>query len=714
MSGSSTKLERRDFLKISTLTGGGLILGFNYLAAAMGKDATAEAVAPLELNAYVKIGTDGVITIMSPNPEIGQGVKTSLPMLVAEELEVDWKDVHIEQAGLDTKKYSRQIAGGSGSVRAAWMPFRKAGATAKQMLINAAAATWGVSAVDCYASKGVVYQKNGTKKLPYAQLVAKASTMEVPTDVTIKESKDFDIIGKKIHNVDNKAIVTGQYKYGFDTKRKGMQYAAMLRPPAFGQTLQSFDDAETRKQTGVTNVIQIGNKIAVLGRSTWEVFQGVRKLKAVWKDGEVMDSTDDYKQKFLETLSKPATGQARRKDGDIDNIFKQPGVKVFEGVYEAPFLAHNTMEPMNFFADVKEDGAELYGPIQTPEGTRGKIANMLKLPADKVTVMMTRMGGGFGRRLMSDFVEEAALVSQAAKVPVQLVWSREHDMTGGFYRPMCMYRYRAAVDADNKLIAWHNHSVGTTGNSSQANSFPAGAVTNLQVDTHEYKTPVTTAPWRGPIHNFIAFSEQSFVDEIAHGIGKDPVAFRLEILEQAKNNPVGRVDYKPDRFAGVIKKVAEMAQWGKKKQGPDLFYGIAAQYSFESYAAQIAEVEKLADGKIKIRKVYCAVDCGIVVNRSGAETMVQGGIIDGICHAVYPELTLTKGKPDQWNFANYRMIRMSEVPEVEVQFIDSDIAPTGLGEPGLPPAGAAVANAVFAATGVRLRAQPFIKSGLFE
>ncbi len=709
MKAQTDSVNRRDFIRISALTGGGFVLGIKLFASCSPQQG--EGVV-YDFNAWVKIDTNGVVTLMNPNPEIGQGVMTSLPMLVAEELDADWNDVRVEQAGLDTAKYARQVAGGSGSVRESWEAFRKVGAATRLMFVHAAAATWGVAPEACMTEKSQVLLKDSRKKLRYGELVEKAAGMEVPEDVTLKPLSSFAIIGRRIPNVDNRAIVTGRYQYGIDTKREGMKYAALVRPPAFGQTLKSYDDSEAKQQQGVEQVLRIDNKIAVLGRSTWDVMQGARKIKAEWEDGPMMESTAEYLRNFREIVGKRPAGAPQRQDGNVQRAFSSGGAKVFEAIYEAPFLAHNTMEPMNFFADVRPDGAELLGPIQTPERTRTTIAKLLDMPEEKVTVMMTRMGGGFGRRLMSDFVEEAVLVSRAAGAPVNLIWSREDDMGGGYYRPMCTYRYKAAVNSSGKLIAWQHHSVGATGNSSRAGSFPAGAVPNLQVDAHEYKTPVTTAPWRGPIHNFIAFSEQSFFDEIAHGIGKDPVSFRLEVLEQAKQQPAGSVEYDPDRFAGVIKKVAAMAGWGNPG-GTNLFQGIAAHFSFASYVAQVAEVEKLDDGKIKIRKVYCAVDCGIVVNKSGAEQMIEGGIIDGIGHALYPELTLTRGKPDQLNFNTYRMIRMAEIPEIEIEFIESDIEPTGLGEPGLPPAGPAVANAVFAATGVRLRTQPFIKSGLF-
>lgn len=702
-------LNRRDFLRVTALTGGGLVLGFNFFTSCSSKDDNTQS---FDLNAFIKIDTDGKVTLMSPNPEIGQGVKTSLPMLVAEELDVDWEDIQVIQAGLDTNKYNRQVAGGSGSVRESWDSFRQVGATARLMLINAAAVAWGISADECTTEKGMVVNSASGKKLGYGQLVEQAATMEVPEDIVVKQKKDFKLIGKRIGNIDNQAIVTGKQQYGVDTRREGMRFATIIRPASFGQTLESFDDAAAKAMPGIDQVLSFDDKIAILGESTWQVWQAAEKIKPVWNDASVMESTADYHKKFKAILDKNPEGEARRKDGSVQQAFAT-AAKVISSNYDAPFLAHNTMEPMNFFAHVTGDMAELHGPIQTPERTRTRVAEILEMPEEKISIMMTRMGGGFGRRLMSDFVEEAALVSKlAGGIPVNVIWSREQDMGGGFYRPMYSYRYKAAVDKNNKLLAWHHRSVGINSGAASQDSFPAGAIPNFQVDSHEYKSAVTTAPWRAPTHNFVAFAEQSFLDEIAHNTGKDAVTLRLEMLEEVKKNPSGKVSYDPDRFAGVIKKVAEVAGWGNTKDA-NVFQGFAAHFSFESYVAEVAEVFKQPDGKLKIKKVYCVADCGTVVNLSGAETQLEGGIIDGIGHAMYAELTLTKGKPDQTNFNNYRMIRLREVPEVEVHFIENDEKPTGLGEPGLPPAGPALANAVFAASGVRLKTQPFIKSGLF-
>ncbi|QNL50164.1 xanthine dehydrogenase family protein molybdopterin-binding subunit [Olivibacter sp. SDN3] len=703
------KLNRRDFLRVTALTGGGLVLGFNFFSSCSPKDGDNQQ---FDLNAFVKIDTNGRVTLMNPNPEIGQGVKTSLPMLVAEELDVDWKDIQVEQAGLDTDRYSRQIAGGSGSVRESWDSFRQVGATARQMLINAAAVVWGISADECITEKGVVVNSNSGKKLGYGELVEQAAVMDVPQDVVVKQKKDFRIIGKRIGNIDNQAIVTGKQKYGVDTRTEGMRYATIIRPEAFGQRLESFDDTAAKAMPGIEQILRFDDKIAILGQSTWHVWQAAEKINPVWNDAGAMESTTDYQKKIKDILDKNPEGEAHRKDGNVQRAIAT-GAKVISSNYEAPFLAHNTMEPMNFFAHVTADAAELHGPIQTPERTRTRLAEILEIPEEKISIMLTRMGGGFGRRLMSDFVEEAALVSKlAGGIPVNVIWSREQDMGGGFYRPMYSYRYKAAIDENNKLVGWHHRSVGVNSGAASQDSFPAGAIPNFQVDSHEYKSAVTTAPWRAPTHNFVAFTEQSFIDEIAHSIGKDPVVLRLEMLEDVKKNPSGKISYDPDRFAGVIKKAAEVAGWGKTKE-TNVFQGFAAHFSFETYVAEVAEVLKQPDGKLKIKKVYCVADCGTIVNLSGAETQLEGGIIDGIGHAMYAELTLTRGKPDQTNFNNYRMIRLGEVPDVEVHFIDNEEKPTGLGEPGLPPAGPAVANAVFAASGVRLKTQPFVKSGLF-
>jgi isoquinoline 1-oxidoreductase beta subunit len=693
-------ISRRSFLKASALAGGGLMLGFHTMAKAMEEELADEIFAP---NAFLKIDTKGIVTLMSPNPEVGQGIKTSMPMLVAEELEADWTKVVVEQTGLDTKLYTRQVAGGSGSIRSSWEPFRKAGAAARQMLIDAGAQTWNVSADECYAEKGMIIHKPSGKKLGYGELAAKAATMTVPAEVKLKDPKDYKIIGGRVRNIDTKHIVTGQPLYGIDTKRPGMLYAFVARPPAFGKKLKSVDDAAARAIPGVKNVVRWENKVAVLATSTWLAKKGRDALKLEWEDDGRLDSTEGLSEEFRKLVQQKHK-EPKRKDGEVETALTG-ATKVLESVFEAPFLSHAAMEPMNFYADVRDDKVEVHGPTQTPARTRTDVAKALGVPEEKVFVGMTRQGGGFGRRLQADYSVEAAMVSSLAKSPVQVMWTREDDQQGGFYRPMGMYRYRAAIDSNKELSAWYLIAVGVNqANASRENSFPAGAVPNFQVDTHNFESKITVGPWRAPNHNFIAFTEESFIDEIAHELKKDPVAFRLELLDRAKANQFGKVDYDVDRYKAVVKMAAEMGGWGKQGEN-NIYKGFGAHFSFGTYVAQVADIS-IVQGKVKVHKVYCAVDCGRVINYAGAENQIEGGIVDGIGHALFGELTFDKGAAEQKNFNSYKMIRMADAPEIEVQFVKNEISPMGLGEPCLPPVCAAVANAIFYATGQRLRKLP--------
>jgi isoquinoline 1-oxidoreductase beta subunit len=695
-----TTVSRRSFLKVSALAGGGLMLGFQALGRKAEETLVEEIFKP---NAFITIDTRGLVTIMAPNPEVGQGIKTSLPMLVAEELECDWKTVVVQQAPLDTTLYQRQVAGGSGSIRSSWDSFRKAGATAKQMLIAAAAGNWKVDAKDCYAEAGYVIHKPSGKKAGFGDLAAKAATLGAPTDVKLKESKDYKLIGTRIRNVDTNSIVTGKPLYGIDTRIDGMLYAFVARPPAFGKKLKSFDDTAARAIPGVKNVVRWEEKVAVLATSTWVAKKGRDALVLQWEDDGRLDSTADLTESFKKLVAQKHE-QPKRKDGDVDSAISG-ATKVIESVFEAPFLSHAPMEPMNFFANVTDAGVQMLGPTQRPAGTRADVAKALNIPEDKITVGMTRQGGGFGRRLQSDYSVEAAMISSLAKVPVQVIWTREDDQQGGFYRPMGMYRYRAAIDAKGEFNAWYLIAAGINqGNASRENSFPAGAVPNFRVDSHNLESKITVGPWRAPNHNFIAFTEESFIDEIAHELKKDPVAFRLELLDRAKANQFGEVNYDVDRYKAVVKMAAEIGNWGK--QGANNIYkGFGAHFSFGTYVAQVADVS-IVNGKVKVHKVYCAVDCGRVINYAGAENQIEGGIIDGLGHAMYGELTFDKGTADQKNFNTYKLIRMADTPEIEVKFVQNEINPQGLGEPCLPPITAAVANAIFAATGQRIRKLP--------
>ncbi len=693
-----TKVTRRDFLKASTLAGGGLLLSFQTNAFTSLLETEAEVFQP---NAFLSISPDGLITLMAPNPEVGQGVKTALPMLVAEELDADWTTVRVEQAGLDTKKYQRQVAGGSGSVRSSWESFRKAGATARQMLMEAAAQRWNVPVSECFTQKSFVIHKPTGRTLNYGALATAASKIEIPKEVKLKEPGDYKIIGQRIVNVDAQKIVTGKMPFGIDTRREGM-LTAMVARPAFGKKLKSVDDSRARQIKGVKEVIVFDNKVAVLATSTWAAKKGRDALRIVWEEDGKPESTSDYNEAFVRLLEK-TTNDPKRNDGNVEEARNQAD-KVLESIFYAPFLPHAPLEPMNFFADVRDDRAELYGPTQTPARTRTEAARVLGLPEEKVTVGLSRMGGGFGRRLQADYSVEAAQISKLAKAPVLVVWTREDDMQGGFYRPAGMYRYRASIK-NNQLTGWHLIAAAANSpNASRENNFPAGAVPNFRVDSHNYQTAITVGPWRAPNHNFIAFTEESFIDEIALELGKDPVAFRLELLERAKQQPTGTVAYEPDRYINVVKRAAEMGNWGRQGE-KGVFKGFGAHFSFGTYVAQVADIS-IVNGKVKVHKVYCAVDCGRVINLSGAETQIEGGIIDGLGHMLYGEITFRNGEVEQKNFNTYRLIRIPDAPEIEVQFINTNAEPQGLGEPGLPPIGAAVANAIFAATGKRIRRLP--------
>jgi isoquinoline 1-oxidoreductase beta subunit len=691
-------------MRSSALAGGGLMIGFHVI----GKNLN-----DLELvdendfvpNAFVKINSKGIITIMAPNPEVGQGVKTSLPMLVAEELDVDWEALVIEQAPLDLNKYKRQVAGGSGSTPSSWESFRKAGAAVRHVLRQAASQKWNVPIAEVTTEKGFVVHQATNKRLSYGVLAKAASEIPLPEEVPLKDPKDYKLIGTRVRNVDSKYIVTGKAKYGLDTRREGMTFTMVARPPAFGKKLASYDDSETLKVQGVKKVVRVENKVAVLATTTWAAKKGRDALKLVWEDEVALESTADHQETFKKNVQNK-TDKPIRVDGDVDAAFASAN-KILESVFEAPFLPHAPMEPMNFFADVRDGKCEVYGATQTPERTFNEINKVLGIPKENITVGMSpRMGGGFGRRLMVDYSVEAAQISKEAGLPVLVTWTREDDMQGGFYRPAGMYRYRAALDKNNELTAWHliATAINQT-NASRENLFPAGALPNYRVDSHNLESKVTIGPWRAPNHNFLAFTEESFMDEIAFEQKKDPIQFRLDLLDKAKANEFGKKIYDVDRYKATVKLAAEMGGWGK--QGVNGVYkGFGAHFSFNTYVAMVADI-KIDNGKIKVLKVYCAVDCGRVMNPLGAEQQIEGGIVDGIGHALFGELLIEKGVAQQKNFNTYKLIRIGDAPDIEVKFVQNDISPTGLGEPGLPPVGAAVANAVFAATGQRLRKQPF-------
>lgn len=702
----NVKVNRRSFIKVSSLVSGGLVLGFSWGSCTKPEEIVSMPNEWFDLNAFLKIGDNGLVTIMSPNPEIGQNVKTSMPMVVAEELDVDWKNVIVEQAPLNRELFKRQVAGGSGSIRSSWTTLRTAGATARQMLVNAAAKQWEVNVEGLRTEAGYVY--NGNEKLSYGELASIASSIEVPRseEVKLKEVKDFKIIGTEIGNVDIEPIVTGKALFGLDYKEKGMVYACLARPFSFGDTVSSYDDSETRKINGVIDVVQIGDKVAVIADNTWAAMKGKKALTVSWKKGEKQESTNDHNNLLLDLLNGNEF-ETKRKDGDVAKAFREAD-QVVEKVYESPFLPHNCMEPMNFFASVSDTEVRLVGPIQTPAGTARRVADELGRERDSVSCDMTRMGGGFGRRLYGDFAMEAALVSNKIRKPVKVIFTREDDMTAGVYRPSTKYKIAASIK-DNKITGYHLKEASINSNMYGLipNFFPAGAIDNYQVDVANYKSNISTGAWRAPYTNFLSFAEQSFFDELAEIMEVDRVQLHLDLLAKVDPSQDERIKYNPDRLAGVLKMVVEKANWGKVPEG--VYQGLSVYYCHNTHVAEIADVE-MVNGNPVVKKVTCAVDCGIVVNKLAAMNQAEGGVVDGVGHAMYSDFKFENGRANHENFNTYRLIRMPEAPEVEVHFVDNEIDPTGLGEPTLPPAGAAVANAFSKAGKARMYKQPFIQN----
>ena len=722
---ASQKFSRRNFMRTSSLAGGGLLIGFNLFNACKPNATPPVDLASLnynDFNAFIRIADNGAVTIFSPNPEIGQGVKTSMPMIIAEELDVKWDNVYVKQGILDTENYTRQVAGGSQSIRHGWEPLRKTGATARQMLVNAAAARWGVDPAECSTSEGVISNSKG-ETLGYGEVVNEAAALEIPEEVSLKEIKDFKIIGTDTRNVDIDKIITGKPLYGLDYKADGMVYAAVVRPPAFGKKLASFDDSAARAMPGVIDVVKIGakvrallekdqniggiisssDKVAVIAKTTWEAMQAAKAIKAEWEDDSTIESTEQHDE-ILMGLLDGSKFDTMRKDGDVKKAFAAAD-DILERTYESPFLPHSCLEPMNFYANVTSEKVHLVGPIQTPAWKAGVVAGLLGREPSEIHLEMTRMGGGFGRRLFGDFVIEAAEISDAISKPVKLVYSREDDMADGIYRPAIKYRIKAAVK-DGKVSAYHLKEAAINSNMYGLipHFFPAGAIENYQVDVAKYDSSITTGAWRAPYTNFLAFAEQSFFDELAEMMEVDKVQLRLDLLKKVDAEADEKIEYNPKRMEDVIKLAVEKSGWGKKEEG--VYQGFVNYYCHNSHVAEVADVV-IENGTPVVKKITCAVDCGVVVNPLGAKNQAEGGVIDGVGHAMYGEFNFKDGAPMAHNFDKYRLIRMKEAPEVAIYFVQNELAPTGLGEPTLPPAGGAVANALKAATGKRLYKQPF-------
>lgn len=741
-----TNFSRRSFLKSSALAGGGLMISFSALAKLGLEDKIGGVDVPdqwYELTGYIKITPDNIIKILNPNPEFGQNVMTSLPMIAADELDADWKNVVVEMGPHDNVKLGPQFTGGSNSVRMYWKPLREAGAAARSMLMEAAAQTWNVPVEEVTTKTGMLYHEKTGKAGTYGSFASKASTIPIPKGPKLKDVKNFKVVRNSQKNVEGLKIVTGQPLFGMDYKHEGMLIAMIEHPPAFGMKLRSFDASEALNMPGIKDVFSqklyedgfeqggfdtrtFNDLLVVVGKTTWEVMKARKKLKVQWEQaGDVKDiiagrggggkrevivpgeleSTSTQLEKMKEHANKPAT--QLRKDGDPETAFKN-AAQVIERTYTAPYLAHNCMEPMNFFAHVTDEKALVAGPLQAPGWSEPTLSKLLNLPADKIEIRMTRMGGGFGLRAYGHYIYEAALISKKIKAPVKLVYTREDDMTYGIYRPMYTATYRAALDANKNLIAFHVKGGGIPEHPIHANRFPAGAVDNYLAEGWQIPTNITIGAFRAPRSNFNAAAEQSFLDEVAEVMGKDPIDFRLELLKRAKENPVGKNnDYDADRYAGVLKLVKEKSGWNKP-ENKKYSRGVASYFCHNSYAAHVVDMIK-RDGQPYVERVFSAIDCGIVVNPDAATNMVEGAVVDGIGNALYGGLTHKDGAAVQNNFNRYRMIRFHEAPKkIEVHFVQNDLDPTGLGEPPFPPVFGAVANALYKNTGDRFYEQPYI------
>ena len=718
-------MDRRAFIRVSGSAAGALVVG---VAFARELEALSENAAPAAMNPFVEIDANGVVTIYAKNPEIGSGMKTSLPMIVAEELDVDWANVRVVQADLGAQ-YGAQFTGGSTGIWENWMPLRRAGATARHVLIAAAAARWAVDPSTCATSRGSVIHSTTNRRLSYGELAADAAKLTPSENVPLKSPETFRVVGQRVRTTDAQDIVTGRAKYGLDFSVPDMLVACVARPP-FGSRVASVDDSAALAVPGVRRVVRMRHDgaplarlegVAVLADSTWAAMKGRNALRVRWEQvpNEGTDSAT-LAAAFTSALSRPGT--TLHSVGDFDAALQSASSTV-AATYEFPYLAHASMEPLHYLADVRADRAELWGSTQVPGNCAARVAEITKLPRNAITVHLPRSGGGFGRRLMDDYAAEAAYLSFAVKRPVKVVWTREDDFRHDFYRPAGHQRLQAGLSADGKVVAWRQHIANTSRYDFAKNGrppvesemypedFPVGGVANLRYEYTLVPSGIPAGAWRSTLHSANAFAVECFVDEVARTARRDPVELRLELLGEPRRLPYrqhGGPVFDTGRLAAVIRLAAERSGW-PRASASNRALGFAAHFTFGSYAAEVAEVS-VESGRIRVHRVVAAVDCGTVVNLAGAEAQVVGGVVDGLSAALHGEVIVRDGVAAPTGFGDYRLLRIDEAPRVEVHFVPSTESPKGLGEPPVPPVAPAVANALFALTGKRLRRLPLQKA----